>query len=62
MLLFLLQIFMQDVVTMNFCFGFRLNHCDDPVSMSYYFNVPDRNVALNGKLTHNDTYEMPGTL
>ena len=47
-------------MSFNFCFGFRMNHCDYPVSMSYFFIVPDRNVTLQGKLTHDDSYEIPG--
>lgn len=55
-----LPIVQKDTVKFNFCFGFRMNHCDDPVSMSYFFVVPDRNVTLQGKLTHDDSYEIPG--
>ncbi|XP_052214169.1 uncharacterized protein LOC127832638 isoform X8 [Dreissena polymorpha] len=42
-----------------FCFGLQLNSCEDPLSMSYYLDVPTVNITMSGKFTHDNEYSVP---
>ncbi|KAL4221328.1 hypothetical protein ACF0H5_019589 [Mactra antiquata] len=44
---------------LDFCFGIRLNHCDNPVDMDYYLTIPSYNLTKLGSISHNDTYVVP---
>lgn len=51
---------MEQPLNLDFCFGNRLNHCDQPVTMDYYLDVPSLNISLLGSVAHNDSLEVPG--
>ncbi|XP_067653667.1 uncharacterized protein [Haliotis asinina] len=47
-------------IEVDYCFGMRLNHCDNPVSMDIYLVVPNRNMSYNKRISHNTQIQMPG--
>ncbi|XP_046371119.2 uncharacterized protein LOC124145411 isoform X3 [Haliotis rufescens] len=47
-------------IEVDYCFGMRLNHCDNPVSMDIYLVVPNKNMSYNKRISHNTQIQMPG--
>ncbi|XP_046549575.1 uncharacterized protein LOC124259487 isoform X2 [Haliotis rubra] len=47
-------------IEVDYCFGMRLNHCDNPVSMDIYLVVPNKNMSYNKRISHNTQIKMPG--
>ncbi|KAK6185262.1 hypothetical protein SNE40_007532 [Patella caerulea] len=45
---------------MDFCFGIALNHCDEPVSLDIYLQIPKRHVSYQSRVRHDELMKIPG--
>lgn len=47
------------IVDVSFCFGMRVNHCDNPISMDMYYKNPENSKSdFNERIQHNDMKEL----
>ncbi|XP_041356102.1 uncharacterized protein LOC121373498 [Gigantopelta aegis] len=44
----------------DYCFGMTLNHCDNPVSIDIYLQVPAKNVSYQRRVSHDTQLQVPG--
>lgn len=47
-------------IEVDYCFGIILNHCDDPISLDFYIQVPAKNVNRTTRIYHNTILSVPG--
>nr|KAG5687790.1 hypothetical protein BaRGS_017268 [Batillaria attramentaria]KAG5690826.1 hypothetical protein BaRGS_011007 [Batillaria attramentaria] len=47
-------------VEVDYCFGIILNHCDNPLSLDFYMQVPAKNVNSTTRVFHNTLLPIPG--
>ena len=49
-----------DSFTFNYCFGFKLNSCNRPVSMDFYIDLPQRNVSKELRIAGDRSVDLKG--
>ncbi|XP_050395868.1 uncharacterized protein LOC126814629 isoform X2 [Patella vulgata] len=47
-------------IEIDFCFGIVLNHCDEPVALDIYLQIPKRNVSYQSRVRHDELMKIPG--
>ncbi|XP_025084244.1 uncharacterized protein LOC112558170 isoform X2 [Pomacea canaliculata] len=51
---------LENSIEVDYCFGLVLNHCDEPLSLDFYVQVPARNITVQQRITHDTHLPISG--